>query len=175
VGTSKSFGQLQRKFQQAEDRTRKQFPKTLRASVKIMHAELAQEIEADAPRGMHRVKKGRKPRQVGVRPARFKLAEDRGTGTGYIRARGPVIWLEKGTQPHLIGAGRTGGTVSTARRVRKVKYLKGANFGHPVRAPLAHPGAKPKKTWTKGSRRGLVKTTQHFRATALGETLKAFV
>jgi hypothetical protein len=49
--------------------------------------------------------------------------------------RAQWTWLEEGTKPHRVG--------------RRTTFLKGAGYGHPVRGPIRHPGARGKRTWTQ--------------------------
>ncbi|NBW09907.1 MAG: hypothetical protein EBR82_17965 [Caulobacteraceae bacterium] len=74
-----------------------------------------------------------------------------------LRARPQGAWkvLEYGAGPHLIGLGKAGSTETTrskGRAYRKAnrRYLKGRRYGHPVRGPIAHPGSKSFKVWSRG-------------------------
>jgi len=71
------------------------------------------------------------------------------------RPQGPWKVLEYGAGPHLIGAGKAGSTEtvrSKGRAYRRAgkKYLKGRRYAHPVRGPIAHPGSKSFKVWSRG-------------------------
>jgi len=90
------------------------------------------------------------------RPIRLRAVDHittRGTKT-FLRIQGvpvgPWVWATSGTEPHLVGVGRTRpGGRTTARRAKKAKYLKGAGYSHPVRAPVAHPGTSGRRAWSK--------------------------
>lgn len=64
---------------------------------------------------------------------------------------GPWVWANEGTGAHLVGAGTTKATGrTTAQRVRRdVRYLSGRGYGHPVRGPLYHPGARGASVWRR--------------------------
>ena len=93
MGVSRSFAEFERKIDQAGERMAATFPATLRASVKIAATEVGQQIDKDAPRGIHHVAKGRKPRKVGVRSPKVIIGDGGATGTGYVKPSGPVVWL----------------------------------------------------------------------------------
>jgi hypothetical protein len=71
------------------------------------------------------------------------------------RPQGPWKILEYGAGPHLVGMGKAGSTETTRskgrayRRANK-KFLKGRGYAHPVRGPVAHPGSKSFKVWSRG-------------------------
>lgn len=92
--------------------------------------------------------------------------------TALLRARpqGPWKVLEYGTQTsggYLIGVGRSNSNSAASRRrgYRRAnqKYLKGQGYAHPVRAPIVHPGVKPRNTWTRGVRQGQPEAVKVFR------------
>lgn len=71
------------------------------------------------------------------------------------RPQGPWKILEYGAGPHLVGLGKAGRTESVrskgrAYRKAKAKYLYGQGYAHPVRGPVAHPGSKAFKVWSRG-------------------------
>jgi hypothetical protein len=71
------------------------------------------------------------------------------------RPMGPWKVVEYGAGPHLIGLGKAGRTESVkskgrAYRKAKAKYLYGQGYAHPVRGPIAHPGSKAFKVWSRG-------------------------
>lgn len=172
MGTSHSFAELNRKLAQSSDRIATTFPATLRSSVRIAAKEIKRQIDDDAPRGIHHVAKGRKPRKVGVRAPKVVIDDGGATGTGYLKPSGPVIWLEKGTPAHLVGT-RQGKASNSYKRANRT-FLKAGGYGHPVRGPIAHPGAKGKSTWSKGVDCGVVESRKHFTRTGLSEALKPF-
>lgn len=123
----------------------------------------------------------------GKRGLRINAGYDvRGTSnaTALLRARpqGPWKVLEYGTQTaggYLIGLGRTGLSRSDSGRARvnrnrayrraNQKFLKGQGYAHPVRAPIVHPGVKPKNTWSRGVRRGQPDAVKVFRTAYVRE------
>ena len=44
-------------------------------------------------------------------------------------------WIEDGTKPHAVG--------------RRGDFLKGPGYGHPMRAPIGHPGSRGPHAWTR--------------------------
>jgi hypothetical protein len=74
-----------------------------------------------------------------------------------LRARPQGAWkvLEYGAGPHLIGVGKAGSTETTRSKARAYRragkrYLKAKGYPHPVRGPIAHPGSKSFKVWSRG-------------------------
>lgn len=51
---------------------------------------------------------------------------------------------ETGADAHLIGK-----TTGRGGRKGKTQFLKGDSYGHPVRGPVAHPGARGSHSWTR--------------------------
>lgn len=87
-----------------------------------------------------------------------------------LRARPQGAWkvLEYGAGPHLIGLGKAGSTETTkskGRAYRKAgkRYLKGKAYGHPVRGPVAHPGSKSFKVWSRGIEQRQPRAVQRIR------------
>lgn len=62
----------------------------------------------------------------------------------HVKPRPAGAWriAEAGATPHLIGIGR-------GKRRKVGGYIFAAGYAHPVRSPVAHPGAKARLTWTR--------------------------
>lgn len=103
---------------------------------------------------------GRKGVRLGMR---YDLAGEGRTVIVKLGPAGPWMLTEKGGKPHTIPR-------ATSRRRRKPRYLLGAGYAHPVRAPVEHPG-------TKGSqaKRSISRTFERIRAQAPVDFHQAYV
>lgn len=96
-----------------------------------------------------------------------------------LRPGGVWAFGEHGAGPHLIGGGRNfrrGTNYRSANRARaktqgrNVKYVKGAGYAHPVRAPILHPGTKG-----KGAIRYAFKRVRQAQRDAVADGIRAVI
>ena len=140
-------------------------------------------------------------RQGGLRIGVGYDVKGRANAVGLVKGRPPGAWkvLEYGTQPHIIGMGKgatgrlityalTGGPNKRARgqlrrQQRKFKPLfantgpgsttgKGG-YSHPVNKPIAHPGTRGKRTFSRAATQGEPLAMQAYRDTIVRNGLIA--
>jgi hypothetical protein len=88
-----------------------------------------------------------------------------------VRPRQPGPWriAESGAGPHLIGISRR----ATKRGRRRTGFVYAAGYSHPVRGPIAHPGAKGRRVWTRTVDRAEQVVPPVFKRTVIAKSLKA--
>ncbi len=179
MGTSRSFGELERKLAAAARNLEQSTPRTVLLAAEAAKGQLDAEIKSRVPdldmSGLSsaKTKSGKaKSGKVGTRIARSGA----NGSTRSVRAVGAVHWLEGGTRAHLVGMGRVNGSMSTRGRYRKAqaKFMKAAGAAHPVRGPLWHPGMKAGHTWSKGVRKAKPKATQVFQRRTVADAFDPF-
>lgn len=89
-----------------------------------------------------RMRKGKRTIQLGTRT---KITNVGAGARAVVRGTpsGPWVWIEDGTEAHLIGA------VGKRGRRRGKRFLSWPGAPHPLAAPVEHPGAKGQHTWTR--------------------------
>ena len=101
-------------------------------NAKLGKAVMENAVQAMAPGG-RLAGVGRRGAKIG---ARYTVYAD---GNCQISMRGPVWLVEENTSAHTIAPKRT----------RSSKALKGANFDHPYKGSVQHPGTSGKHVWVR--------------------------
>lgn len=87
-----------------------------------------------------------RPRRTVRLKARDKLAP--GAPVARLRLQavpvGPWVWVNTGTDPHLVGQ---------TKRGRKPQWVRGARYDHGVRGPVVHPGTSGRQVWRRAAER----------------------
>lgn len=169
MGRSTSWGQLGQKITKLEDAVGDATLRGVKASSAYAKRAVMMNLgSVGAPVVMSRVgarskrtpegrvipgteKKGR--HKVGVR---YDIKKSQKNYTSLVRAYGSMHWLERGTQPHWIPRAKNqtrllkAGDVAALRGASGSRSLSMKGPSGNFWKPIWHPGARPKRPWSRG-------------------------